>query len=295
MDIKLLFFSIGDWGASNDSANMAQYVANVMSNYSLFHHPNFVLSLGDNFYEKGVLSVDDPKWDDAWYSRFIKPFPHLHNMRWFSILGNHDYYGGIESVKAELEMSTKIQNWVMPNNEYYSHDEKSNSYHIFLDTVKIYPELYEDTKQFYNAKDIENALWFLEDRLIDARRKKCRWLFVYGHYHIFSNSFYGNYSTMMQRVLRLLKKYKVDVYFSGHEHTFQLLKYDGIYFCVNGAGAYKSQLSQYNTMIDVYTVYSSINNGFVIHKISDSFLNLQFVNVSNIVEFDYHIPHKETE
>ena len=295
MEPKLTYFSIGDWGATPTSINQVKYVANVMSNYSIFHKPRFVVSLGDNFYEDGVKNITDPKWDTSWYSMFIKPFPHLKHISWFSILGNHDYDGGIKSVSSQIDMTNHCSNWVMPNNEYYTYDETSKSYHIFLDTIKIYPELYDNTKALYkhNKKVIHESLSYLENRLIDARNRNSKWLFVYGHYHIFSNGYYGNYKSMIQRLYILLKKYRVDVYFSGHEHNFQFMKFDGIYFCVNGGGAYKAELAQQNSDHEVRTIYNSMNNGFLIHKIYDNFTHLQYVNSSNIVEFDYHIHVKE--
>ena len=125
--------------------------------------------------------------------------------------------------------------------------------------------------------------------LIHAKQLKCKWIFVYGHYHLFSNGYYGNYNTMIQRLLPLLRKYKVAVYFSGHEHNFQLLKYDGIYFCVNGAGAYQAEINIYNQNIELQMIYGNKNNWFLIHKLNDKYLNLQFVNINNIAEFEYQI------
>ena len=135
----------------------------------------------------------------------------------------------------------------------------------------------------------------LEHMLIQANKLNCKWIFVYGHYQLFSNGYYGNYSKMIERVLPLLIKYKVTVYFSGHDHNFQLLKYHDIYFCVNGVGAYKAMLNQYNTNLEVNMLYGNTNNGFLIHKLNEKYLNLQFVNINNIAEFDYLIPHPGLE
>ena len=84
-------------------------------------------------------------------------------------------------------------------------------------------------------------------------------------------------------------------YFSGHEHNFQLLKFHGVYFCINGAGAYKSPLNYYNSNVEVNTIYENNNNGFLIHKLNDKYLNLQYVNIDNVAEFEYHIPHPGLE
>ena len=70
---------------------------------------------------------------------------------------------------------------------------------------------------------------------------------------------------MIYRLLPLLIKYDVDIYFCGHEHNFQLLKYDynhmsensykrndsykrnnKLHFVVNGAGTFSSNVVHKN-------------------------------------------------
>ena len=297
MKYKLIYFSIGDWGAKSTTVNAAKMVANSMISYYPYLNPlpSFTISLGDNFYDNGVNGISDELWDSVWFSIFIRPFPSMHNMRWFSILGNHDYYSGKENAESQIQMTYYSSNWVMPAKEYYSHDKETSSYHIFIDTVKIYPELYNKTSILYSDNDINESLKNLEYMLIQANKLNCKWIFVYGHYQLFSNGYYGNYNKMIERVLPLLIKYKVTVYFSGHDHNFQLLKYHDIYFCINGVGAYKAMLNQYNTNLEVNMLYGNTNNGFLIHKLNEKYLNLQFVNVNNIAEFDYLIPHPGLE
>lgn len=294
MEYKLTYYSVGDWG-SNSIDTFSPFVAKSMANYSMFKtpKPNITISLGDNFYQNGVTGISDELWDSAWFSVFIKPFHHMHDMRWFSILGNHDYYGGMQSVNAQIEMTKLFKNWVMPDNNYYSYDKSSSSFHLFIDTIQIYPELYDETKLMYDKHHVLDTIENIEKMLVRAKQLKSKWIFVYGHYHLFSNGYYGNYQVMIERIYLLLKKYHVNAYFSGHEHNFQLFKYDGIYFCVNGAGAYKASLYRYNSNVEVKLIYGSTNNGFMIHRVSDEYFNLQYVNIDNIVEFDIHIPHME--
>ena len=73
----LHFMVFGDWGTGNAQQKA---VAEAMARYaqmSKTHNPvQFVISTGDNFYENGVSSVDDPQWetkckrtDDKWAVR----------------------------------------------------------------------------------------------------------------------------------------------------------------------------------------------------------------------------------
>ena len=52
----LSFFSIGDWGKSDADSRAC---GDTMGKWETV--PDFVLSLGDNFYDDGVASVTDPQ------------------------------------------------------------------------------------------------------------------------------------------------------------------------------------------------------------------------------------------
>ena len=51
----------------------------------------FIQTLGDNFYFKGVKSVDDPLWQTAFQSIYNTPC--LVNTTFHALLGNHDEEG----------------------------------------------------------------------------------------------------------------------------------------------------------------------------------------------------------
>ena len=46
----------------------------------------FVVLLGDNFYEDGVASVDDPQWQ----TKFEDPYANI-DLPFYAVLGNHDH------------------------------------------------------------------------------------------------------------------------------------------------------------------------------------------------------------
>ena len=54
----------------------------------------FVLALGDNFYFRGVSSIDDPLFEEVWEKQFSAPSLLT---PWYAILGNHDHYGSPEA------------------------------------------------------------------------------------------------------------------------------------------------------------------------------------------------------
>ena len=56
------------------------------------HKPNFIVSTGDNFYESGIDSVDDPKIDKLWVDQFSGP-NHPNISVSFIFLSNKDWSG----------------------------------------------------------------------------------------------------------------------------------------------------------------------------------------------------------
>eukprot|EP01065_Artemidia_motanka_P012691 TRINITY_DN16_c0_g4_i1.p1 TRINITY_DN16_c0_g4~~TRINITY_DN16_c0_g4_i1.p1 ORF type:complete len:359 (+),score=141.78 TRINITY_DN16_c0_g4_i1:66-1079(+) len=104
------FLSIGDWGDSG-----AKQIAPAMGTYS----PEFVLAIGDNFYDTGVKGVNDTQFKTKFEDTFTAPS--LQSIPWFVTAGNHDYYGGTAGVNAEIEYSQRSKRWVFPS-FYYSRD-----------------------------------------------------------------------------------------------------------------------------------------------------------------------------
>ena len=59
----LNFLVVGDWGRQGESDQVQ--VATQMAKAARHLHPQFIVSVGDNFYENGVKSVDDPQWSNT--------------------------------------------------------------------------------------------------------------------------------------------------------------------------------------------------------------------------------------
>ena len=58
------FISVGDWGDTG-----AKTIAPDMAK----HSPEFIFGIGDNFYNKGVKSVDDPQFKSKFEDTFTGP------------------------------------------------------------------------------------------------------------------------------------------------------------------------------------------------------------------------------
>jgi len=170
---------------------------------------DFGVTLGDNFYPRGVESPEDPFLERAW----IKPYAEL-GVRFYAALGNHDW-GLPGSPAAEIRFSDASANWSMPAARYSF--TASDAQFFVLDTT---------------ALSVAQLEWL--DR--ELRRSRARWRIVIGHHPIRSHGRYGDNETMVKRLLPLLKG-RADLYLAGHEHDLQVLEpEDGVYFVISGAG-----------------------------------------------------------
>src|SRR5258705_432313 len=79
--IRVLAF--GDFG---DGSSGQREVAAATLQYHRQRPFDFAITLGDNFYDKGMKSVDDPRWK-TWWDQLYDPL----GIQFYATLGNHDY------------------------------------------------------------------------------------------------------------------------------------------------------------------------------------------------------------
>ena len=109
------FLSIGDWGGYNLGGyhrTNVEHVATQMYTDIQSNNYSALLNTGDNFYYCGIQDLNDENIQPDYIRLFSKI-----SLPWISSLGNHDYG---YNVTAQLELSSKISNWVMPA-RYYKH------------------------------------------------------------------------------------------------------------------------------------------------------------------------------
>ena len=105
------FLSIGDWGDDNCKEN----TATAFAQYAADGDAQFVLAIGDNMYDSGVKSVDDPQWETTFEQTMAAD---ALDVPWYVAGGNHDYYGSID---AQIDYSQKSSRWTFPS-YYYKED-----------------------------------------------------------------------------------------------------------------------------------------------------------------------------
>jgi hypothetical protein len=98
----LRFAMFGDWGmntkAKDQTANGLFTIQKSLLRQG--QGLNGVLLSGDNFYSKGVTSVDDSKWERLWG----RPFRRV-QVPFYVALGNHDYGYGVKNAQFQVDKS----------------------------------------------------------------------------------------------------------------------------------------------------------------------------------------------
>ncbi len=226
------FIAIGDWGRQGSENQTA--VAEQMSVWAMDNKANFVISLGDNFYENGVTSTGDPLWrvsfEDVYTSQYLQ-------IPWYAALGNHDYHG---NVQAQIDYSKSSSRWKMPA-RFYAFTEKlddgSTVLFVIMDTSPISRS--DDESKTLFSEDITKIDNNIQYNWMDSvlTHTDAKWKIVCGHHPVISGGYHGGQVEMQQEVEPVFVKDKVDAYICGHDHDMQHLKRKGINYFVSGAGS----------------------------------------------------------
>ena len=244
-DSTVTFFALGDQGVGGSRQH--NVAAMMEANCRHYRDLNFVLLLGDNFMSKGVRSVSDRKWR----TRFERVYgtPCLGKLPFYAALGNHDYQS---SPQAQIEYSQQrlgSARWRMPH-FYYTRDFGRVNGRTLLRLVVL------DTTKFDDAQ-----LSLLESAF--GGNDNPVWKLVAGHSTIRSfDARRGDIRSLTERLLPTLRKYKVDIYLSGHSHNLQLIARPGepLYVISGGGGNRLYEIAPDTTGA---LIYGQVQHGFV--------------------------------
>lgn len=223
------FVAMGDGGEGNDN----QYRnADAIEAVCAEKGCDFVLYMGDNFYNDGVSSVDDEQFQ----TKFELPYADL-DLPFYVVLGNHDYGSlSIWEYKAnyEVEYSDHSDKWYLPDRYYTVTHGPVQLFALDTNDVMIWGG--SDQQTWLNA---------------ELAASTATWKIAFGHHPYHSNGQHGNageyegYSWLPIANGATVKDFieeslceHVDLYLAGHDHNRQWLEPAcGMELVVSGAAA----------------------------------------------------------
>ena len=234
--------AIGDWGGDNDwsPSNKAEKAAAAgMATVAKDLNANGSLLLGDNFYRHGVRSNESSRFQSTFEAVYTQAlFPDL---PFYVIAGNHDHRG---NVQAQIDYHASSARWHFPQ-LYYS---LPFAFHSSTGVARTVELLMIDTVVLTGVSDddcpgcelpgpasrseAEKQWAWLETQL---NASTADFLWVAGHYPIYSAGKDGTTRELVKRLLPLLKAAGAH-YISGHDHMHEHILYDGVHMFVTGPG-----------------------------------------------------------
>jgi len=253
----------------------------------------FVLALGDNFYEDGVSSDSDPQWQTTYSQVYTADSL---NVPWYAILGNHDHHKGRGQGEIDFYKNHRDNRWTEPD-YWYTQTFQFNTTNVqvvFFDTVLMDPSTdvlaawdaagtYDVNSKLYASMADEQLTWFTET----LANSTADWLFVAGHYPVYSGGEHGNNQYLLDVIKPLLEQYQVDAYFNGHDHSLQHLQDSTVHYYVSGAGA---KTGTY-TPID-QSVFGTTSSGFMLHSLTSSAMTVSFIGRNGDLLYNFVQPRQ---
>jgi tartrate-resistant acid phosphatase type 5 len=240
---SLHFLVTGDTGSGTKQQELvAEAMARLAAQQQKTNAVDFVMLVGDNFYNDGVMTVDDPQWQEkfeAMYdsNRLAMPF--------YVVLGNHDWRMSMPDVEIDYPKTHPGTRWHMDGHyyqrEFWPRGADTNAPPLaeffFIDTEAWaagtpYVDKYPDKKL------AEKQMAWLEEGL---KHSRAQWKIVAAHHPLYSNGEHGHDSQVLDlraRLGPLFKQYKVDAFITGHDHDLQRIEVPGepTLFLISGAG-----------------------------------------------------------
>ena len=286
--MSIIFYTIGDWGKmSNNLLNVAKSM-DTMSNKEEYR-PNFILSLGDNFYPDGVESSEDEKWEKIFRNVFTGRYLYC---PWYSILGNHDY-GINPQAQIDYYKEKKDNRWIMPSRYYnviHTYGNKKIEI-ICLDTneLDLITSKYFVQQEVFDLMEINNIsskkqLNWLEKTLMNSTAD---WLIVISHFNLYTAGHHGSNNNLIGMLKPLFIKYKVDMHISGHCHNLEHLVDNNIQYIVSGSGSKNGPIGKI-----FQSKFGYGDNGYTIHKIVDNKMEILFINEKSEVVYNFDLLQK---
>jgi acid phosphatase type 7 len=182
------FFATGDIGDADGEQSLT--AASILR---ADPRPELGIITGDVVYSKGKSKDYDANLMHRWGDL-------LGSMPVWPALGNHDW-------KSDPETNFRRE-WYLPNNEHWYSFDFGSAHFVALDTG--------DGKLYQAAAQLA---WLEHDLTTHA----AEWTFVFFHHPGLTCTYKGPTRDVVELVMPILQRHRVDVVFNGHAHTYERL------------------------------------------------------------------------
>lgn len=263
------FLVIGDWGTgSTDQRRMAVEIAKVAKAI----RAQFVISTGDNFYPRGVTSVDDARWVTCFEDVYDSPALVI---PWYITLGNHDHEGNIG---AQVDYTNLSSRWRLPA-KYYKHTE------LLADGSKV-DFFHLDTTSIKEHCDSQQLVW-LEHELAGSGAV---WKIVIGHHPVYSGGEHGDTKELIVLLKPLLERFGVQAYLNGHDHHLEYVVVGQVHYLTSGASS-KPRAAK---AVEGARFVMGDRLGFMTARLSPTAMDIEFINAKGASLYRASIPARNT-
>ncbi|RHY32801.1 hypothetical protein DYB32_002221 [Aphanomyces invadans] len=260
------FVVMGDYGTGT---KLQAQVATSLGDFVDATQPraSFVLSTGDQIYDHGLLSADDP----AVISKFEKV---LRSFPWYRGTSGERYY----HMDHRIDNSTIVRFVVLDACDLVCGQESPE----FKD-FRCTPNMDAQTSIASRRRQyewMENVLRMDPPKAVggDADQLSKMWTVVVGHWAVYSFAGNGDTPELISNLVPLLEKYNVHAYFNGHDHAMQHVRKGTIQYFTSGAGGYALHDLKPRARAHPELVHVDTTNGFMWVQVSHDTFRVQFVD-----------------
>eukprot|EP00602_Paraphysomonas_sp_CaronLab_P000712 CAMPEP_0185025580 /NCGR_PEP_ID=MMETSP1103-20130426/8478_1 /TAXON_ID=36769 /ORGANISM="Paraphysomonas bandaiensis, Strain Caron Lab Isolate" /LENGTH=336 /DNA_ID=CAMNT_0027558807 /DNA_START=31 /DNA_END=1041 /DNA_ORIENTATION=+ len=242
-DSSINIVVVGDWGGipfPPYSTPGQKAAADGMANIAQQINASAIFALGDNFYFDGIRGdATGHRFEDTWNSVYSQDSLQV---PWYLLAGNHDHYGNVSAEVAFTEISDR---WNFPNlyhTQSFKSEDGTTMDVVFIDTVDLAgnseiqdendPRYYD--KLPYRPRSAAAEQWSWIEAQLQA--STADYLFVAGHYPIYSLCSHGNTENLIENLRPMLIQYGAH-YMAGHDHCMVSTRDENdIMYIVTGIG-----------------------------------------------------------
>ncbi len=282
---SLHFLFLGDTGSGlEQQKHVAEGLAHYAEQNRATNPVNFVLFVGDNFYDVGVQTVNDPQWQDKFERMYdAKRLP----MPFIVTLGNHDWKGELPDVEIDYARAHPGTRWQMDAHYFKREFPASGAdpkapplLDLFIIDTEAWNTRSSHVAKYPDKKLGERQMAWLEQQL---KASRARWKIVAGHHPLYSDGGHGHESQIQElraRLGPLFKRWQVDAFLTGHDHDLERIEVPGqpTLFLISGAGS-KLRPQLYHD----WRPFFASTPGFATLTLSDTKMTGKFLNADGKV------------